>query len=67
MHEPVMVTEVLEHLAPARGGVFVDCTVGYGGHTRAMLDAGATTVIGFDRDRRRWPKRAPRSPHTDRA
>jgi 16S rRNA (cytosine1402-N4)-methyltransferase len=45
-----MVTEVLEHLAPERGGVFVDCTVGYGGHTRAMLDAGATTVIGFDRD-----------------
>ena len=45
-----MVAEVLEHLAPARGGIFVDCTVGYGGHTRAMLDAGATTVIGFDRD-----------------
>src|SRR5688572_24801408 len=50
MHEPVMVAEVLEHLAPERGGIFVDCTVGYGGHTRAMLDAGATTVIGFDRD-----------------
>jgi 16S rRNA (cytosine1402-N4)-methyltransferase len=45
-----MVAEVLEHLAPQRGGIFVDCTVGYGGHTRAMLDAGATTVIGFDRD-----------------
>ena len=45
-----MVAEVLEHLAPARGGTFVDCTVGYGGHARAMLDAGATTVIGFDRD-----------------
>src|SRR5687768_3099366 len=50
MHEPVMVAEVLEHLAPARGGTFVDCTVGYGGHTRALLDAGATRVIGFDRD-----------------
>jgi 16S rRNA (cytosine1402-N4)-methyltransferase len=50
MHEPVMVAEVLEHLAPARGGVFVDCTVGYGGHTRAMLDAGASRVIGLDRD-----------------
>jgi 16S rRNA (cytosine1402-N4)-methyltransferase len=45
-----MVAEVLEHLAPARGGLFVDCTVGYGGHAKAMLDAGATTVIGFDRD-----------------
>ncbi len=50
MHEPVMVTEVLEHVAPARGGIFVDCTVGLGGHARAMLDAGATSVIGFDRD-----------------
>ncbi len=50
MHEPVMVAEVLEHLAPARGGLFVDCTVGYGGHTRAILDAGASRVIGLDRD-----------------
>lgn len=50
MHEPVLVTEVLEHLAPARGGVFVDCTVGSGGHSRAMLDAGASRVIGLDRD-----------------
>jgi 16S rRNA (cytosine1402-N4)-methyltransferase len=45
-----MVTEVLEWLAPGRGGVFVDCTVGLGGHTRALLDAGASRVIGFDRD-----------------
>jgi 16S rRNA C1402 N4-methylase RsmH len=29
-----MVAEVLEHLEPSRGGVFVDCTVGLGGHTR---------------------------------
>ena len=50
MHEPVMVAEVLAHLAPARGGVFVDCTGGYGGHTRAMLHAGASRVIGLDRD-----------------
>ncbi|NOT25375.1 MAG: 16S rRNA (cytosine(1402)-N(4))-methyltransferase RsmH [Acidobacteria bacterium] len=50
MHEPVMVAEVLEHLAPQRGGLFVDCTVGLGGHTRALLEAGASSVIGFDRD-----------------
>jgi 16S rRNA (cytosine1402-N4)-methyltransferase len=50
MHEPVMVAEVLEHLAPGRGGIFVDCTVGFGGHTRAILDAGASRVIGLDRD-----------------
>jgi 16S rRNA (cytosine1402-N4)-methyltransferase len=46
-----MVAEVLDHLEPARGGVFLDCTVGLGGHARAILDAGATTVIGLDRDR----------------
>jgi hypothetical protein len=50
VHEPVMVAEVLEWLAPSRGGVFVDCTVGLGGHTRALLEAGATRVIGLDRD-----------------
>jgi len=51
LHEPVMVREVLGYLAPETGGVFVDCTVGLGGHTRAMLEAGATRVIGLDRDR----------------
>jgi len=45
-----MVAEVLEHLAPERGGVFVDCTVGLGGHARALLEAGASSVIGIDRD-----------------
>jgi 16S rRNA (cytosine1402-N4)-methyltransferase len=50
VHEPVMVTEVLEHLDPSRGGVFVDCTVGMGGHARALLDGGAARLIGFDRD-----------------
>ena len=46
-----MVAEVLGHLAPSRGGLFVDCTVGLGGHARALLDAGASRVIGIDRDR----------------
>ena len=45
-----MVAEVLEYLAPGRGGLFVDCTVGLGGHARALLEAGATRVIGLDRD-----------------
>ncbi len=49
-HLPVMVAEVLEHLAPSRGGVFVDCTVGLGGHARALLEAGASRLIGLDRD-----------------
>ena len=50
-HVPVMTAEVLEHLNPARGGLFVDCTVGLGGHARAMLEAGATRLLGLDRDR----------------
>jgi len=49
-HDPVMVAEVLEHLAPSRGGLFVDCTVGLGGHTRAIIGAGASRVVGLDRD-----------------
>jgi 16S rRNA (cytosine1402-N4)-methyltransferase len=28
----------------------VDCTVGFGGHARALLDGGATRLIGIDRD-----------------
>ena len=49
-HRPVMTAEVIRHLQPERGGIFVDCTVGLGGHSRAMLEAGATRVIGIDRD-----------------
>jgi len=45
-----MVAEVLEHLAPSRGGTFVDCTVGLGGHARALLEAGASRLVGLDRD-----------------
>ena len=49
-HEPVMVAETVEILAPARGGLFVDCTVGLGGHATALLEAGASRVLGLDRD-----------------
>jgi len=45
-----MVAEVIEQMEPARGGVFVDCTVGLGGHARALVDAGASRLIGLDRD-----------------
>jgi 16S rRNA (cytosine1402-N4)-methyltransferase len=49
-HEPVLTREVLELLGPGRGGLFVDCTVGAGGHSLALLEAGATRLVGLDRD-----------------
>jgi len=49
-HEPVMVAEAVRYLDPSRGGVFVDATVGAGGHARAILEAGADRLLGLDRD-----------------
>jgi 16S rRNA (cytosine1402-N4)-methyltransferase len=49
-HEPVLTAEVLGFLIPERGGIFVDCTVGAGGHARALLEAGASRVVALDRD-----------------
>src|SRR5687768_13896023 len=49
-HAPVMVAEALRWLEPARGGVFVDCTLGLGGHSRALLEGGASRVVAIDRD-----------------
>ena len=49
-HVPVLTAEALQYLRPERGGLFVDCTVGLGGHSKALLEAGATRVIGLDRD-----------------
>jgi 16S rRNA (cytosine1402-N4)-methyltransferase len=45
-----MTAEVLTLLRPERGGVFVDCTAGLGGHMRALLQAGADRLLGIDRD-----------------
>src|SRR5438045_1264086 len=45
-----MTREVFAFLAPEHGGVFVDCTIGLGGHARAVLESGATRVIGLDSD-----------------
>jgi 16S rRNA (cytosine1402-N4)-methyltransferase len=47
----VLLRETTEFLAPERGGLFVDCTLGLGGHSEAILEASpATRVIGIDRD-----------------
>jgi 16S rRNA (cytosine1402-N4)-methyltransferase len=50
-HVPVMVREVLTFLAPAHGGVYFDGTLGGGGHTEAILEAGDDArVIAVDQD-----------------
>jgi 16S rRNA (cytosine1402-N4)-methyltransferase len=44
--------EAVELLAPERGGLFVDATLGLGGHSEAILEASSDTrVLGIDRDR----------------
>jgi len=48
-HVPVLVNEVLEILQPSEGKVFLDGTLGGGGHSERLLQAGAR-VIGLDQD-----------------
>lgn len=51
-HRPVLLQESLEYLEATKGGLFVDCTLGLGGHSEAILEASnQTRVIGIDRDR----------------
>lgn len=51
-HLPVMVDQVIQALNPQRGGVYVDATVGGGGHAEALLKAGPDDLrlIAIDRD-----------------
>lgn len=52
IHQSVLLQETVELLKPQAGEVFVDATLGLGGHTEAILSAsGDTTVIGIDQDR----------------
>lgn len=46
-----MPKEVLQALEPARGGVYVDCTIGLGGHSELILESSSgVSLIGIDRD-----------------
>ena len=48
-HQPVLIKSLIEKL-PIVKGVWVDCTFGAGGYSKALLDAGAEQIIGIDRD-----------------
>jgi len=52
VHQPVLLAEVAGLLAPRPGGVYVDCTVGPGGHAETLLGQSSPDgrLIGFDRD-----------------
>ena len=43
-HVPVMLEQVLDALDPQDGQVLVDCTLGGGGHTRAILERAKLTT-----------------------
>jgi 16S rRNA (cytosine1402-N4)-methyltransferase len=51
-HEPVLLDEVIKLLRPNKDGIYLDCTVGGGGHAEAILRTGglSTRLIGVDRD-----------------
>ena len=53
-HRPALVTETVEWLSVGSGGVYVDGTVGEGGHSAAILEASGPdgVVLGIDRDPR---------------
>ncbi|MDI6839753.1 MAG: 16S rRNA (cytosine(1402)-N(4))-methyltransferase RsmH [bacterium] len=51
MHIPVLLNDVLSFLNIKDGGVYVDCTLGMGGHTKAILErCDKVKVYGIDRD-----------------
>jgi len=53
LHIPVMLNEVIEGLDVRVGGIYVDATVGTGGHAEAILkSAEGCVLIGIDRDER---------------
>jgi 16S rRNA (cytosine1402-N4)-methyltransferase len=57
-HVPIMVEEILEVLDPCPGDTAVDCTLGFGGHTRRLLGRVIPSghVLGLDADPLELPK-----------
>ncbi len=49
LHKSVLLAECLQYLSPTKGQIFIDATLGMGGHTEAILETKAK-VIGIDQD-----------------
>jgi len=49
-HQPVLLAEVLDQLITDRGGLYLDATLGLGGHSDAILRAISGKVLGLDMD-----------------
>src|SRR6266540_4574043 len=51
-HQPVLYKEIIQALQPKRGGRYVDCTLGAGGHARGIMEACAPDgqLLGLDVD-----------------
>ena len=51
IHTPVLLNEVLKAFEGIKNGTIIDCTLGYGGHSSAILRQNKNIkLIGFDRD-----------------
>jgi 16S rRNA C1402 N4-methylase RsmH len=51
-HQPVLYKEIIHALEPQRGGFYVDCTLGAGGHAWGLLNASDPDgqLLGLDID-----------------
>ena len=50
LHKSIMLDEVISILNPSENEIYVDCTLGAGGHTRQILKTAKCNVVGIDRD-----------------
>lgn len=52
IHTPVLLKEILDAFKDIKTGTIVDCTIGYAGHSKAILDQNKSVkIIGCDRDK----------------